>query len=282
MEQQHTCKNCGNVFSGKFCNACGEKKYSLHDKSIASFFKEGLHFITHFEGTLFTSLKMMFTKPGRLALDYCNGIRKKYFKPLSLFLLIVILYLFFPFFEGLNMPLKSYPSQKYYGNYAQQKIEKKLTQTGWNIEKLSDKFHAKSEKASKFLLIIIVPFSALVFFAFAFLKRRYFFEHMIFSAEINSFYLLWGFLILPLILTLFTGITRILNFNIGSFLTETLISVLVYVPVLIYTSIAARSFYSFKWWQTIIFVSVFLVLHSFIVYNLYKFLLFVITINQIH
>ena len=104
----HTCKNCGNQFTGKYCNVCGEKVYTDHDKSIAHFLEDALHFITHLEGTLITTLKTILTKPGRLSYDYCHGIRKKYFKPLSFFMLLVILYLLFPFFTGLNMPFRFY------------------------------------------------------------------------------------------------------------------------------------------------------------------------------
>jgi hypothetical protein len=43
----YNCKNCNNKFSGNYCNMCGEKIYTMHDKSISHFFKEGLHFFDH-------------------------------------------------------------------------------------------------------------------------------------------------------------------------------------------------------------------------------------------
>lgn len=276
-----SCKNCGNNFSGKFCNACGEKIYSQHDKSVIHFFEEGIHFITHFEGTLFTTLKTMFTKPGQVSVDYCNGIRKKYFKPLSLFLLLIILYLLFPVLEGLNMKLQYFPHQDYYGNFAQSKIDETLKQTGMTIEMLSEKFHTKGEKASKFLLITLVPFTALVFYAAAFFRRKYFFDHMVFASEINSFYLLWGFLILPVLMMVSNFFSKWMT---GRFLpfSDDVIGILIYSVMCIYLARAVKRFYAFKWWQTILFLIVFYFSHTFIVYSLYKFLLFVTVINQIH
>ena len=79
---ENECKNCGNRFTGKYCNVCGEKVYTEKDKSIKYIIEEGFHFLTHFEGTFLKSLKAIITRPGTLSLDYCNGIRKKYFKPL--------------------------------------------------------------------------------------------------------------------------------------------------------------------------------------------------------
>lgn len=102
---QHICKNCGHVFTGNYCNQCGEKVYTEHDKSLVHLLEEGFHFVTHFEGTLLTTIKTIFTKPGQLTLDYCNGVRKKYFRPLSFFLLLVVFYLVFPLLSGLNMTL---------------------------------------------------------------------------------------------------------------------------------------------------------------------------------
>ncbi|QNA44831.1 DUF3667 domain-containing protein [Lacibacter sediminis] len=276
-----TCKHCSNQFTGKYCNVCGEKVYSLEDKSIIHFFSEALHFITHFEGTLFTTLKAMFTSPGLITTDYCNGVRKKYFKPLSFFLLLVFLYLLFPVFEGLNMKLEFYPNQDYYGNYAAKKIQTVLSNTGMTMEELSEKFHTKGEKISKFLLVILVPVTALFFYAIGFMKRRFYFDNMVFSAEVNSFFLLWGFLCLPLITTVTNIISNALFHEMLPF-RDNILGILIYVPLCIYVAIGVRKFYHYKLWVSILIVPFFYFVHTFIVYSLYKFLLFVTTINQIH
>jgi Protein of unknown function (DUF3667) len=279
MSEKVICKNCGHHFTGKFCNHCGEKVYNDHDKKLGHFFEEGLHFVTHFEGKLFTSLKTIFTKPGQLSTDYCNGIRKKYFKPLSLFLLLVVLYLIFPFFEGLNMRLEYYPNEDYYGGYAAKVIESKVVHRGMSYEAFANKFHAKGEKVSKFLLIILIPLTALVFYVLAFKKRKYLFDHMVFAAEINSVYLLWGFFVMPLLLTLVTTICKWITgdyLNIG----DMAIGIIMYAVLSLYTLFASRKFYGFIWWQRLLFTIVFNFAHIFIVYILYKFLLFIIVINQ--
>ncbi|MEJ8817548.1 DUF3667 domain-containing protein [Lacibacter sp. H407] len=275
------CKNCGNHFYGKYCNKCGEKVYGEHDKSIIHFLEEGVHFITHLEGTLFTTLRTIFSKPGKLSLDYCNGIRKKYFKPLSFFILLVIFYLFFPVFEGLNMKMEYYPKQDLYGAYAQQKIDQKSNELGITVSELSEKFHTKSEKASKFLLLVIIPFTALLFFGLAFFRRKYFFDHIVFAAEVNSVYLLWGFLLLPLLISTINLIAHWLSGIYISFY-DRILGILIYGGLSIYLGIAVKRFYAFKWWQSLLFVIAFFFVHSFIVYSLYKFLLFVTVINQIH
>lgn len=276
-----TCKNCGNTFSGKFCNQCGEKVYTEHDKSVVHFLDEGVHFLTHFEGSFFTTVKTIFLRPGRLSMDYCGGIRKRYFKPLSFFLLLVILYLLFPFFEGLNMRMVYHTKNRLYGGYAQHQVTNLLQKKGITEAELTDLFHQKSEKASKFLLVIIVPLTALCLWAVTFRKRNYFFDQMVFSAEANCFYLLWGFLLLPLLVLLFQWVyhwatSRYIPFRDG------ITGFLVSIPLLIYVAIAGKRFYRLKLAQAVLFCLFFLVAHTFVVHYLYKFILFVIVINQIH
>jgi Protein of unknown function (DUF3667) len=274
------CKNCGHVFQGRYCNNCGEKVYRENDKKVFHFFEEGLHFITHFEGTLFTTLKTILAKPGRLSTDYCNGTRKKYFKPLSFYLLLIVLYLVFPFFEGLNMKLKNYQRNKYFGVYAKAEIKKVMDDTGYTEEKLSEVFHSKSEKSSKFLLIILIPLTALFIYGAVFYKRKYFFDQMVFAAELNAFFLLWGFLLLPVILVVINGAIKVITgnpLNIG----EAYIGLLIYGVWGVYLAIAAKTFYGFYRWRLILFSLWVTAVHMIIVFILYKFILFVTVINLI-
>lgn len=275
------CKNCNNHFSGKYCNICGEKVFAEKDKSIIHLVGESFHFITHFEGTFFTTLKTIFTNPGKLSLDYCNGIRKKYFKPIPLFLLLVVLYLFFPLLDGLNMKMKYYEGEGLYGNYAHEKIQAKLQETNLTYEELAEKFHAKGEKVSKFMLLVIIPFSAILLYAISFWKRKYYFDHVVLSAELNAFYLMWGFMVFPLLYIIFQ---RIYFWISGNFLPlkDPFSGIIIYVVFAFYIAKAFRKFYNFKWVVSIVFTLLFCFVHLFIVYSLYKFLLFVTVINQIN
>jgi hypothetical protein len=277
----HTCKNCNNSFTGKYCNQCGEKVYSEKDKSVFHFFEEGLHFITHFEGTFFHTLKKLFTQPGQLSVDYCNGKRKTYFKPLSLFLLLVVLYLLFPVFEGLNMKVYYHMHHDLYGKYASRKVTELLTQkqiTGAQLETL---FHQKAEKVSKFLLLILLPLTALFFWLLTYKKRKYFFDQMVFSAEINCVYLLWGFLLLPLVLFIFEKIYHVIT-NTYLTIEDPVVGIVMYTVLCIYTGAGARRFYKISKWQSIGFSVLFYIAHIIIVQYIYKFILFFIVIHQIH
>ncbi len=279
--EKHICHTCGNSFVGNYCNNCGEKVYAEKDKSAIHFFDDAIHFITHLDGTLFNSLTAIFTKPGLLSLEYCNGIRRKYFKPLSLFLLLVVLYLLFPLFEGLNMRLQYYVQNDIYGGFALHKVSALMKSKALTFPELSTLFHERSEKISKFLLIIIIPLNALLLWVCFFKKRKYYFDHLVLSTEINCFYLMWGFMIVPLLTYI---INLIWHFISGHYLIingELIFGIIIYSLVAYYTTVAVKRFYDKKNWQSILFGLLFIVIHTFIIQVIYKFILFVFTIYQI-
>lgn len=275
-----TCKSCGNAFVGRYCNHCGEKVYTDHDRTMLHFVEEGIHFFTHFEGTFFTTIKYIFTRPGRLSADYCYGRRKTLFKPLSLFFLLVVIYLLFPVFDGLNMKLQYHLSGAY-RTYAKTQVLHVLQQQQWTEAQLAEAFHKSSSKVSKFLLLVILPLTALFFWVFTFKKRRYFFDQMVFATEINCVYLIWGFLLLPLLLSLFEACFKWLA---GHYLpvTDDAISLVMYGVLLLYVVLAARRFYELSLVKALLLAVLFYFVHNIIVQLVYKFLLFYIAIKLVH
>lgn len=266
----HNCLNCGNQVADKYCGICGEKVYTEKDKSLFHFFGDALHFLTHFEGTFLTSLKSMFTKPGLMSLEYCYGLRKKYFKPLSLFLLIIILYLFFPLSNGLNLSL-DYHTHSLYHDFASKKVLAMMKQNSLNYEQVADLFSQESKVVSKFFLIILIPAGALFFWLFFHKKRNFFFDHLIFSTEISSFYILAGNILIPFIFLTINGFKP----NSGN---QFIFTVVISAVYLFYTTIASRRFYQLKFFPSISISFLFLIFYSLFVTLIYRFLLFLITI----
>jgi hypothetical protein len=160
----NNCKNCGHAFAGNYCNVCGEKLYKEHDKALSHFFEEAFHFITHFDSKFFRTIWLVFRKPGLVSYEFCNGARKKYFKPVSLFLVGVVLYLVFPVFRGLNVTLDSHLAQNkaLHIAFPAKWVKAKLAKEHITYQELNKHFEEKSPKASKLLLFIIIPLTGLL------------------------------------------------------------------------------------------------------------------------
>ncbi len=271
------CKNCGNGFSGKFCNACGEKVYSSNDKSIVHIFTEGFHFLTHFEGSFFRTVKTIFTKPGKFSLDYSSGLRKKYFKPVSLFLLFIVMYLLFPRFQGLNMKLDTYASEKYGFTWASAPLIKaKKESIAVEYRELAVIYDAKSSAVSKIALFFIIPFAAAIVLLLFFNTKKYFFDHLILSLELSSFYIAAHFLIIPFLSFIAEWINKEwVRFFWDENIWLTLFQVLLDV---VFTSVAFKRFYGQKWGWIIPKALVYTFLFQVLVIYLYRLLVLVVTL----
>lgn len=211
--EQHTCSNCSHVFTDKYCNHCGQKRYTEKDKTLKHFFEEAVHFFTHFDGSFFTTLKTVLLKPGKLSEDYCMGRRKPYYKPISFFLLMIVLYLLFPTFTGLNMRMGDYKGTILTGKIIESQIQHKLKDSGISEETLAEKFHKLSVKTSKVLLLLMIPLTMLFIFPLYFYKKKLLFDYLILSTEINIFFILFFFFLFPILLVPIILVAHIRNIS---------------------------------------------------------------------
>lgn len=270
-----TCINCGSTITDRFCSHCGEKVFSEHDKTIGHFLHEAFHFLTHLDGKFLTSLKAVFLKPGLLSLEYCQGIRKKYFKPVSLFLVGVIIYLLFPLLQGLNMShaenVNTF-STLHVGIVKDMSV-RKADKLGITLQELGERYDAKSPKVSKIMLLLLLPFSGLLLWLLFFRKRTYLFDHLIMGTEMNTVFLYMVFLVIPLLLRLGGSIwywTTGGDFDYG----DPVIVPLQFVILSVYWSLSFRRFYGTGRWETAWKTAVFFILHAALVYVVYRLLLF--------
>ncbi len=278
--QLHTCQNCSNDFTGKYCNQCGEKAYTNHDKSIVHIFEEGLHFLTHFEGSFLTTLKTVFTKPGKFSLDYCAGIRKKYFKPVSLFLLLVVLYLLFPRFQGLNMKLGTYTAEPYGFTWvAVPLVDTKMKNKKISFQGLANIYESKSSSVSKIGLLFILPFASAVLLLLFFNTRKYYFDHFILALELCSLFIALHFLLIPFI----SFLAELVNKNWASFFWDDnyWLSYFVTALDLLLISVAFRRFYHQKWIWTIPKALIYIVIFGGVIIYLYRVLVLIVTLTLI-
>ena len=267
-----TCKNCGQPLTGKYCSQCGQKAFEEMDKRFIHLIDEGVHFTTHLDGSFFTTLKTFFTRPGKYSADYCAGIRKKYFKPISFFLVLVILYLLFPLFRGLNMKFSTYLSPHYnYAWYGKPAAQKKMKTHHLTEQQLGEKYDKKSPAFAKFSLLLLIPLSAVVIALLFYTSRRYFYDHFILSIEIVCFYIFSQFLFLPLAALLTVSLNPQLEYMFGD---NSWIWIFFYILLLLYVIMAFRRFYQQPYWLSIIKGLAFSLVFIAFIRDIYNFLLY--------
>ena len=266
-----TCKSCGTVFEGKYCSVCGEKVYEEHDKKISHFFEEAFHFITHFDNKIFRSFWLMLTKPGFVPKEYCEGKRKSYFSPISLFMVGVVIYLLFPLLQGMNISFANHLNNNNFLHFyaLENWAVHKANAEHISLDALAEKFDHLSPKFSKVLLVVLIPLTALNLAILFRKKRKYYFDHLIMAAEFNSFYLYFFFMILPLIVILLSKLPGI-NLDAGD---SVFFFSLQGAITLLWIGAALRRFYQAKYitilWKGLLFVVMYLIMLS--VYRLILF-----------
>lgn len=86
------CLNCGTEFEGDFCPKCGQSaetgRYTL--KFIAENLAAA---VLGRDGSIWFTVKSLFTRPGDMIVENLNGKRKKYFSPFPMLFLALTLYI---------------------------------------------------------------------------------------------------------------------------------------------------------------------------------------------
>lgn len=275
-QSSNTCLNCGSTLTGEYCSQCGEKVFSERDKSISHFLHESFHFITHLDGKYLRSLKLVFFKPGFLSVEFCRGIRKKYFRPVSLFLVGVLIYLIFPLLPGLNMSFYENHATFYRGmniKAVHSMSVAYMQDKGVTEEELARRYDARSPKFAKVMILLVLPFTAGILWILFFRKRQYLFDHLIIGTEMNTLLLYSMFILLPVLLNLiFWGWFKITGNDLDY--GDPLIVPLQVIIMSVGWGSALRRFYGLGFGELVLKTVLFFVLHSVFVYIVYRLILF--------
>lgn len=86
------CLNCGNEFEGNFCPECGQKADT--GRFTMRFILENMvTAVLGRDGSLWFTLKNLFTRPGSMIVDILNGKRKRYFSPFPMLFFALTLFI---------------------------------------------------------------------------------------------------------------------------------------------------------------------------------------------
>jgi len=85
-EEAFVCPNCDAEAQGTFCSQCGQKRPVDADLSLKHAGVYVVEELLDLDGRILTTIKLLFTRPWQLALDFLAGRRARYVHPLRLFL----------------------------------------------------------------------------------------------------------------------------------------------------------------------------------------------------
>lgn len=273
----HTCKSCGNRFSGQYCNLCGEKVLDERDRSFRAFLNNILIAITFADNRFVKTLWLVLSRPGFLSAEFVEGRRVKYIRPLQLFFILNLLYFLFPVLQLFNSSLRTQMYHLAHSSWVRIWVVKRVVEEGLSLEGYELMYNAKSASLAKLLVVVYVILAA-VPLALIFLKKRdrYFTDHITLSVELACFNLFVNALFLSALLWLANRLISVFRPEWSIYLNENVLTVIFVCTNLYFVYRSAQTFYGLKGWRLPVF-SVLVIVCLFLALEIYRLLLFFIT-----
>jgi hypothetical protein len=193
------CLNCGAELRGPFCQACGQKAASVH-LGFAHVLHEVTHEFLHLDGKIFTTLKVLITRPGQLTKELVEGHRARFVTPLRLYLTFSILFFF------LFTALPGGGASRFNVSYNEDSKNAWTFGTGRasEAERAKVDLATRNEITGRFThnlpraVFVVMPVSA--FLTMAFFRRRqpFYVAHLYYAVHVHSYAFLAGSIVLLL------------------------------------------------------------------------------------
>lgn len=189
--ERATCPECDEPIPERFCTHCGEKRVEARDYSLRHFLAEALNVIANLESPIPRSFFALLFRPGLLTAAYLAGRRKRYLKPLQLFVLCNVIFFFVHPLTGFNTlttPLSIHLNAMPYQQRAQRMVRAELERSRVPLEEYRTRFDNVIQSQARSLVIVMALMFALVLLVLY--RRRYFVEHLVFAIHFYAFFLL--------------------------------------------------------------------------------------------
>lgn len=182
------CKNCELVLQPDYahCPKCGQKT-ALHRLSLHDVIHEALHYLTHADKGLFQLIRDLAVKNGKVAREFVEGKRKKYYPPLTFFFLVIAINLFVSTKTDTHVNVNI--EQKY----------PEVTKLADPVEKAKwVEVYTRRENGVHFIntnanaiSMLSLPVVALIFFLFYWRRRYNYVEHLVSGMYMYGFSILF-------------------------------------------------------------------------------------------
>lgn len=273
---QHTCKSCGNQFSGLYCNQCGEKVIEPKDRSLRTFLSNILLFISFADSRFIRTLWLIIKNPGFLSKEYVDGRRVKYLRPLQLFFILNLVYFLFPVLQLFNSSLRTQMYFLFHSAWVNKMVIAHVVTEGISLDGYALMYDAKTMGLAKLLMVFFVLLASLPLSIIFMRKSRYFTDHVTLSIELACFNIFVNAIFLSALLWVLNKIFHWSGSGLGGYLNDTTFTVIFIATNLYFLYRAARTFYQQKGKRLIV-KSLLAILGLFLALEAYRLLLFFVT-----
>ena len=192
-EMPWTCPTCNMLVTTLFCPRCGEAPVRPRDHTLRRLAERLFHAFTSIDTRTTRSVGCLLRHPGELSLAWMRGLRKPYVAPLSLFLIVNVIFFAVQSLTGetvFSSSLDSHLHHQDWSELARSLLERKLEATRTQLAAYAPVFdNAVIVKAKSLIILMTIPFALLLPLVF-FRERRPFMVHVVFSLHFYTFLLI--------------------------------------------------------------------------------------------
>jgi hypothetical protein len=193
--EQTACPNCDSLSVAAYCPACGQKRPAPSDLSAARFLGEVVEALTNTESKVLRTTKALLLAPGRLTLDFYEGRRQRYLKPIQVFVACNVWFFLMQSVTGFNTfttPLSIQANGLPYSRFVKGRILEILGESKLREAAFAAKFDGISGDLAKTLVFTMLPMFALVLLFLLARKRKFSYgQHLIFATHFFSFLMIF-------------------------------------------------------------------------------------------
>jgi hypothetical protein len=187
------CANCGAARVGKWCHDCGQHEEMTH-RSVRRLGVEAFEHLTSLDGKILRTLRGLALHPAALTSSYLEGKRVAQVPPLSLFLVILVVFLFI---AGQQVHVEMLPPTAAQAaqipHYMRWIVPLSVT-----LRDHSGRFLGAMAESAELFGLLTVPVAALLLWGLFAGRRHRLYDHLIFALHSLSF----QFVVVGLILLL--------------------------------------------------------------------------------
>jgi len=146
---EKNCLNCGTQVAGRYCQNCGQENVEVKER-IWHLLMHFIEDLTHFDGKLWKTLKLLLFKPASLTRYYMDGKRATYLHPIRMYLFVSAVFFLVIFTGGPSSPaeIKKEVNGKVAANVPRLKLDSAIKEAdAFQFQFGKDTFNYKSVDA---------------------------------------------------------------------------------------------------------------------------------------
>ncbi len=205
------CRNCGATLTGEYCSACGQRDATF-EKPIWNLIGSVAKETFEVDGRTATTVKTLFSKPGKLTAEYLAGRRIAYTPPLRLYIVFSIVFFLLIAWFASSEVLRQPGADPSFDAAVQARF--------------------LSDDLPKLMFVLLPVFAALMKLVY---WQRLYFDHLIFSLHLHCIAYVTFSVLLPL------------EVIASQYLALLAVQLVVFAAFLSYFGLAVRRVYASGW-----------------------------------